>query len=160
VALCPGARHATKRWPGFPALAAGLAARGIGVVVALGPDDGWEGPAEIPVVRGSLVDLAALLAGCDLAIGNDSGLSHVAAAAGTPAIVVFGPTVPALGFRPVGPGRIVERGDLGCRPCAVHGSSKCPRGDHACLEGIAPEEVLRAAADLLGAIRSPLVDSR
>ena len=160
VALCPGARHATKRWPGFPALAGELIRRDAGVVVVLGPDDTWDGPAGLPIVRGPLVDLAALLAGCDLAIGNDSGLAHVAAAAGTPAVVLFGPTVPALGFRPAGPHRVLERADLGCRPCAVHGGPRCPRGDHACLVGIAPEEVRSAADDLLAAIRPERVDFR
>jgi heptosyltransferase-2 len=160
VALCPGARHATKRWPGFPALAAELARRGAGVLVILGPEDAWDGPANLPVMHPSLVDLAALLAGCDLAIGNDSGLTHVAAAAGTPAVVLFGPTVPALGFRPAGPHRVVEREELGCRPCAVHGGPRCPRGDHACLAEIAPPLVLAAADDLLAGMRFKQVDSR
>lgn len=160
VALCPGARHATKRWPGFAALAEALAERGAGVVLVLGPDDVWPVPEGWPEVRGSLIDLAAVLAACDAAVGNDSGLTHVAAAAGTPAVVIFGSTVPAFGFRPVGRHRVVERLDLECRPCAVHGGRTCPRGDHACLRGIAPAAVLDALDELIGSPRHELVDAR
>jgi ADP-heptose:LPS heptosyltransferase len=39
-----------------------------------------------------LYQLAAWLAGARLYIGNDSGISHLAAAVGTPALVLFGPT--------------------------------------------------------------------
>jgi ADP-heptose:LPS heptosyltransferase len=160
VALCPGARHATKRWPGFAALAAALAERGAGVVAVLGPDDVWPGAGDWPEVRGSLIELAAVIAGCDAAVGNDSGLTHVAAAAGTPAVVMFGPTVPAFGFRPAGRHRVVERLDLECRPCSVHGGRSCPRGDHACLLGIAPAAVLDALDRLIGSPRHELVDAR
>jgi ADP-heptose:LPS heptosyltransferase len=118
------------------------------VVVVLGPDDLWEGPGEARVVRGPLLELARVLAGCDLAIGNDSGLTHVAAAAGTPAVVLFGPTTPALGFLPVGTHRVVERHDLNCRPCDVHGGRRCPRRDQACLAGIPPARVMAEVDDL------------
>jgi ADP-heptose:LPS heptosyltransferase len=40
--------------------------------------------------------VAAVLARCDLFIGNDSGISHLAAAAGAPTAAVFGPTDPAV----------------------------------------------------------------
>lgn len=39
---------------------------------------------------------AALLAAADAYLGNDSGPSHLAAAVGTPAVVLFGPTAPAV----------------------------------------------------------------
>ncbi|MFZ2447040.1 MAG: glycosyltransferase family 9 protein [Syntrophobacteraceae bacterium] len=49
----------------------------------------------IPVVSGlSLVRLAAVLSRCGLYIGSDSGVSHLAAAVGTPTVVIFGPTDP------------------------------------------------------------------
>jgi ADP-heptose:LPS heptosyltransferase len=113
-------------------------------VVVLGPEDSWAGPSEdgIAPARGSLLELAALLHGADAAVGNDSGLTHVAAAVGTVPVVVFGPTTPGLGFLPVGPHRVRERLDLNCRPCSVHGGARCPRGDHACLAGVTVGSVL------------------
>ncbi len=45
--------------------------------------------------------LAAILARCAAFAGNDSGISHLAAAVGTPSLVLFGPTPPAV-WAPVG----------------------------------------------------------
>jgi ADP-heptose:LPS heptosyltransferase len=36
--------------------------------------------------------LAAILGECTLFIGNDSGITHLAAAMGTPVVAIFGPT--------------------------------------------------------------------
>jgi ADP-heptose:LPS heptosyltransferase len=44
----------------------------------------------------SLVETAALLERCTLFVGNDSGLSHLAAALGIPTVAVFGPTDPSV----------------------------------------------------------------
>jgi len=50
-----------------------------------------------------LIMVACLLAACDLYVGNDSGISHLAAAVSGKAIVLFGPTDPLL-WRPLGKG--------------------------------------------------------
>ncbi|MDP2983656.1 MAG: glycosyltransferase family 9 protein [Candidatus Latescibacter sp.] len=42
-----------------------------------------------------------VLAGASLYLGNDSGVSHLAALAGTPSVVLFGPSDPVV-FRPLG----------------------------------------------------------
>jgi ADP-heptose:LPS heptosyltransferase len=44
----------------------------------------------------SLVDLAARLQNCALFLGHDSGISHLAAAVGTPSLLLFGPNHPAI----------------------------------------------------------------
>jgi heptosyltransferase II len=152
VALCPGAKHATKIWPGYRALAAQLAARGDQVLVVLGPGETWvAGGAPAIGIQGDLIGLASVLRSADVTVGNDSGLTHLAVAAGTPSVVLFGPTVPALGFLPVGWHTVVDRPELGCRPCAVHGGPRCPRGDHACLAEIPVERVLEAV-DTMAAV--------
>jgi heptosyltransferase-3 len=46
----------------------------------------------VPLVN--LPRLAALIARCDLFIGNDTGIFHLAAAVGTRSIGLFGPTDP------------------------------------------------------------------
>jgi heptosyltransferase-2 len=43
-----------------------------------------------------LPHLAALLARCRLYLGHDTGISHLAAAAGAPSLLLFGPTDPAI----------------------------------------------------------------
>jgi heptosyltransferase III len=77
---------------------------GAPILMVLGPADEhlrafgeaaqWIG---VRVVEGlSLPRLAALLSGCRLYIGNDSGVSHLAAATSIPAVVIFGPTDPRV----------------------------------------------------------------
>ncbi len=53
------------------------------------------------VGRLSLPEVAACLARCALFVGNDSGLMHLAAAAGAPTLGLFGPT-PAAEYAPAG----------------------------------------------------------
>ncbi len=50
----------------------------------------------------NLLGLARWLAGASLFIGNDSGITHLAAAVGTPVLALFGPTDPAV-WAPRGP---------------------------------------------------------
>jgi len=51
---------------------------------------------ETPVLREpDLRDVAAALLGCRGMVGNDSGISHLAAAIGIPVLALFGPTDPA-----------------------------------------------------------------
>jgi len=98
--------------------------------------------------RSSLPEALGVLAEAALFVGNDSGISHLAAAVGTPTVVVFGPTDPDAtrpwdGPRGDGlPPRIavVRRPPL-CAPCRFR---VCPL-DHACMTGVSPEAVLSAA---------------
>jgi heptosyltransferase-2 len=59
-----------------------------------------------------LPELAAALAGCRRFIGHDSGVSHLAAAVGTPAVLLFGPTDPAMWAPPGGHVRVIHRGPV------------------------------------------------
>ncbi len=44
----------------------------------------------------SLPELAGVLKNCEFYVGHDSGISHLAAAVGTPSLLLFGPTDPAI----------------------------------------------------------------
>jgi heptosyltransferase-3 len=59
-------------------------------------------PACRVLVERPLTEVAALLARCDLYVGNDSGPSHLAALTGAPTLALFGPTDPRR-WRPLGP---------------------------------------------------------
>src|SRR5262245_54948628 len=100
LALAPGAVGPSKRWPGasYAELARRLCGEGHSVWVIGGPNE-KDLAAEIadraqirdltgPDLRNAILALAA----ADLAVSNDSGLLHVAAALGTTAIGIFGPT--------------------------------------------------------------------
>ena len=89
-----------KSWPldGFRSLAARLE-RVMPVRWCRGPEDP---PLENATVIENLYELACWLARARLYIGNDSGVTHLAAAAGTPVLALFGPTDPAV-WAPRGP---------------------------------------------------------
>lgn len=103
----PGSGGVAKRWSreGFARLAESWMSERGGALVVLGPAESaeiafWEAR-ELPrVMAPDLVDLAGLLASCDAYLGNDSGVSHLAAAAGARGIALFGPTEPDL-WRPL-----------------------------------------------------------
>ncbi|MBI2876592.1 MAG: glycosyltransferase family 9 protein [Candidatus Tectomicrobia bacterium] len=95
------------------------------------------------IVEGlSLRTLAAVLEGCDLYLGNDSGISHLAAALGIRTLVLFGPTDPRV-WAPLGPQVTLLSGKAPCAPCQPEVLQGCP-WPH-CLQGIKAEEVIDAA---------------
>lgn len=57
-----------------------------------GPEEELDGAVRFPDLRG----LARWLAAANVFIGNDSGISHLAAACGVPVVALFGPTDPRL----------------------------------------------------------------
>ncbi len=73
---------------------------------------GPQEPLDGAVRFGNLYDLACWLASARVYIGNDSGITHLAAAAGVPVVAVFGPTDPAM-WAPRGERVQVLRGALG-----------------------------------------------
>ncbi|MGD8412829.1 MAG: glycosyltransferase family 9 protein [Candidatus Latescibacterota bacterium] len=105
LAVHPGAGKAENIWP--PARHAEVVNRlarmsPVSLIVIEGPRDGgavsaFQDVCDVPahVVKGrSIGDVAALLRRADLVICNDTGVMHVAAAAGATTLAVFGPTDP------------------------------------------------------------------
>ena len=89
----------------------------------------------------TLAEAAALLKKARLAVCNDSGLMHLAAAVGTPVISLFGPTHPGE-KKPLAAGSVaVWKGEeLECSPCYQDGVF--PRCDHLnLLKSITPQEI-------------------
>lgn len=95
--------------------------------------------------------VAAVIRRCQLFVGNDSGLLHIAAACKVPCVAIFGPTNPTW-VRPWRtPHVIVSRG-LPCSPCFYYSSRPlgCPAGlDYACVRDLPVESVEEAAWHLL-----------
>ena len=166
TALAPGSIWGTKRWPGYPELAAAVS----GAVVVVGSADdaplaeavAARAPGRSYVAAGQLTlrQSAALIARAAVLVTNDSAPLHLATAVGTPVVALFGPTVPAQGFGPRG-ARDVALGHegLACRPCSAHGPQVCPLLHHRCMRELAVETVLAAVhatttAEERGAIRS------
>jgi heptosyltransferase-2 len=68
----------------------------------------WRGRAIHPALDLSLPELAAVLQLARLFLGHDSGISHIAAAAGAPSLLLFGPTDPDIWAPLAGPVRIIR----------------------------------------------------
>ncbi|MEP7236095.1 MAG: glycosyltransferase family 9 protein [Ignavibacteriota bacterium] len=155
AALCPGAKHWNKRWPAeyFHQTAMSLIANGFHIEF-FGSSDENEYvnsiAAQLPPERVTnlcgkltLAELPQRMAECSIAITNDSGLMHVATAAGIQTISIFGPTVRELGFYPRAKNSIViENNDLDCRPCTTIGLDHCPKGHFRCMVEIQPGTII------------------
>ncbi len=94
-----------------------------------------------------LTELAGLLKIGGGFIGNDSGVSHLAAFIGLPTVVVFGPSDPET-WKPMGRAVKVVRPDLECGPCFETGTVGCEEME--CFDRISPEDVLGAFYGLIG----------
>jgi heptosyltransferase II len=161
VALAPGAVGPAKRWTsaGYTALARRLLAEGLAVWVLGGPDE-KELAAEIvgnsearDLTGHNLRDAAIALAATSVAVSNDSGLMHVAAALSTPTVAIFGPTSP-WHWSPLNPlaATIVTKSGLDCQPCH---RPVCRLGHHRCMHEISAEEVLAATHSALATAVPP-----
>ncbi len=118
------------------------------ILVVLGPAEGPETrkifenerPGFFILAKGlSLIQLASVMEGCRLFVGNDSGISHLAAALGIPTLAMFGPTDPKV-WSPRGRNVRVIRKEIHCSPCPQERFFQCQHFE--CLKGIRLEEVL------------------
>ena len=79
-------------------------------------------------------------------IGNDSGVSHLAAFIGLPTVTVFGPS-DSKTWKPMGRAVKVIRPGLECSPCFETGTVGCE--EMGCFNGISPKDVLAAFYGLI-----------
>lgn len=81
-------------------------------------------------------------------VSMDSANMHLASLVGTRVVSVWGATHRFAGFYGWKQELkdIVET-ELYCRPCSVFGNKPCYRGDHACMNSIAPEQIIAKIKD-------------
>lgn len=152
VALAPGSRWETKRWPAahFTELIAALSDRGIGTVLIGGEEEtalnagiAAQCPSTFDLTGSlSILETGAALKRCDCLVTNDSAPLHIAEAVGTPVVAIFGPTVREFGYYPRLPKSVAVDVELDCRPCSRNGSRPCVLGTKECLESIPSSRVL------------------
>jgi heptosyltransferase-2 len=161
VALAPGAVGPSKRWPGaaYAELARHLIHQGANVWVLGGPAEAplvriiKDGAPEVRDLTGTDLRNAILaLAAANVAVSNDSGLLHVAAALGTPAIGIFGPTSP-WHWAPLNPiaATIQTATQLDCQPCH---KPTCRVRHHRCMRDISADQVLEVTQRVLTQARA------
>jgi heptosyltransferase-2 len=158
VALAPGSVGAAKRWSYYADAARLLVAHGLEVWVVGGPaekalaaeivDAG--GPRVRDLVDPIGTDLRSgilAMAAASVAISNDSGLMHVAAALGTPTIGIFGPTSPYLWAPLNGLAATVQtKTVVPCQPCQ---RPVCTMNGHRCMRDIPAADVAAIAERVL-----------
>lgn len=156
VAMMPGAEFGpAKRWPSesYAGLAREMMAKGFKVAL-LGSKNDRDVTADISALAPGVVDLAGktrledaidLIAAARLAVSNDSGLMHVAAAVGTPIVAVYGSTSPE-NTPPLAEQRELIWLHLSCSPCH---QKVCPLGHLNCLKTLDVAKVAAAADRLL-----------
>lgn len=98
-------------------------------------------PAALP-----LPDLMALISRARIFIGNDSGPAHLAAATGTPAVVMYGPTNPAQWHPWQLPHRVIS---TGAEFRAIRGDKTVPIREPRAIADISVDEVRGACEELL-----------
>src|ERR1051325_201932 len=120
----------TKRWSsdGFAAVATRLREQGFSVVLTCGPGEELllqqvekKTSAGLRLLPGlPVVELAELIRGAELYIGNDSGPMHLAAAVGTPVVAVWGSS-DSRRWRPWSVEHRVVQNAFECNPCPGYG---------------------------------------
>jgi len=157
VVLHPGTSVPARAWPveHFRATAALLARRGYRVVVTGSPDEHEltsevaDGVALDLGGRLDVAGLAAVLGGADCVVVGNTGPAHLAAAARTPVVSLFAPTVPAVRWAPQG-ASVVLLGDQQAE-CRNTRATVCPVPGHPCLTSVSPDRVVDAVASLCAA---------
>lgn len=158
VGLMPGAEYGpAKQWPDeyFGELAEALGAAGVQTWIfgsakeqALGERIRTRGGARAFNLCGrtQLADVVDLAARCRAVVTNDSGLMHVAAAAGVPVVALYGSSTPDF-TPPLTDRRAIHYLRLPCSPCFER---TCPLTHYNCLRQIAPAAVRESLRSLAG----------
>jgi ADP-heptose:LPS heptosyltransferase len=125
IAVHPGSGSSGKCWSAewYAEAGADLLENGTAVLLIEGPADAEAvvalqqtlGSKRLPRLAGvGLTTVIGVLSQCRAFLGNDSGLTHLAAALGVPTVGVYGPTDPAI-WAPRGEHVTTFRSDSGCR---------------------------------------------
>jgi ADP-heptose:LPS heptosyltransferase len=146
--LGPGSGAKEKNWPAvaYKKIAHAWEKQFEGVAITvLGPAEeedaqiSREFGTEAHVLRGlDIGQVAALLCQSHVYVGNDSGLTHLAAAIGLPTVAIFGPTDPAR-WAPRGEKVSLLARQIECSPCDYRTMKGCPH--RRCLTGLSTVEV-------------------
>ncbi|MBI5321026.1 lipopolysaccharide heptosyltransferase II [Bradyrhizobium sp.] len=157
IALAPGSMGESKRWTYYGEAARLLIDRGFDVWVIGGPGEkalaqeivATGGPRVRDLTGNDLRNGILAMASASVAISNDSGLMHIAAAIGTPTMGIFGPTSPYLWAPLNGLAATVQTTtQLACQPCQ---RTICTQNDHRCMRDISAASVVETAEHVLAA---------
>ena len=157
VALLPGAEYGpAKQWPleYYAHLAKTMKSHGYQVII-LGSEK--DRPAGVEIAKNSdstirnlcgrtlIIDVIDLLNFCRVAVANDSGLMHIAAAVNCPVVAIYGSSTPKF-TPPLTEKAAIAHLNLSCSPCFKR---RCPLKHLNCLRHIHPEYIEKMVFKLL-----------
>lgn len=131
IAIFPGSKKnwAMKRWDKYDKLAHKLMSGRKANIVVVGQKDDiysqgspawfhspWKWPSKTNFFQGSLADVASTISNCEMFIGNDGGIAHLAAATGITTFVLFGPSS-VIKNKPYSKNAHAIYVGLPCQPC-------------------------------------------
>jgi predicted lipopolysaccharide heptosyltransferase III len=155
VVIHPAALQDTKRWEPrrFAELARSLQELGLTIVLTCGPGEESlvdEVSRDVPFAHArtglGISELAELLRGARLYIGNDSGPMHLAAAVGTPVLAIWGSS-DSRRWHPWSVEHAVVQNPFECNPCPGYRCLVAPTP--LCIESVTVHQALTAARQLL-----------
>jgi ADP-heptose:LPS heptosyltransferase len=155
VVIHPAALMETKRWPAdrFGQLGRRIRERDLNVVLTCGPGEerivgqvAQNIPSTTIMLGLTIPELAELIRGARLFIGNDSGPMHLAAAVGTPTLAIWGSS-DSRRWRPWGDAHRVVQNPFECNPCPGY---RCLVADSPlCIESVTISQVDNALEEML-----------
>jgi heptosyltransferase-2 len=159
LTLCPGAEFGeSKKWPAekYAQLAEHYQKRGWQIWLMGSENDvqtcqeidkQTTAPCKILAGKTSLTEAVDLISCATLAVSNDSGLMHIAAALRIPLVAIYGSTDPGH-TPPLSDNHEIARLGLDCSPCFER---QCPLGHLNCLNQLTVDLVLEKTESLLAA---------
>lgn len=156
VVVHPGTSVAARAWPAalHRELVRQLADRGTPVAITGAPRERQltrtvaGGPSDFVADLGGMATLAQMadvFAGARAVVVGNTGAAHLAAAAGTPVVSLFAPTVPPIRWRPYKVPQRLLMAEVPCAGCRARPAE----ADHSCMAELSPAQVLSALDALL-----------
>lgn len=158
IGFAPDSRRPARRWlPEYYSKLGKMAQQALNakILVIWGPGEKElakriaeeiSGDARITPETKSLAELAALLKGMDILVGNCNGPKHLATALGVPTLGIYGMSNPKSWTPPDDPRhQAISAGELDCIGCEL---TKCPRGLE-CMKLLAPERVFAKLREMV-----------
>ncbi len=161
IALFPFSAWKNKQWPmdSYAAVGRHFSQKNWSIVIFGGPEDINDAEKLKNEIGGTccsfagslnLYEIGSYLTKCTLALGNDTGLSHLARACGVKTGIIYGATSRHFGFFPYGdPLYQIFESKLFCRPCHAHGGNRCWRATRPCLGSIKENTVIEGLEELI-----------
>lgn len=161
IALFPFSAWKNKKWvsSSYAEVGRHFLQKDWNVVIMGGPEDAGNaeklksdigGNCISLVGKMSLYETGCFLKQCGLALGNDTGLSHLARACGVKTGIIYGATTHHFGFFPYGdpPFKVFQKREF-CRPCHPYGGNWCWRLSRPCLRKIKESEVVEGLEKMI-----------